>query len=193
MLGRQWQLDPKLYNIEKQQFGLESQSLGMQRALEARQRQDLMRNYYTAKRQNISGQAASGTMFTSGAREQLSNMRQDLSTALQQNTVQTRQTALQQKGLGLTEQQAGLQFNEQMQALRDQWKNLDILAQRYGISAQELSARLQNTIANIKYGAAQNVNLDWAGALQGSSQMMQALMSAGAPPLGAFVGGVGGP
>ena len=171
-LQRQQVLDPKLYGIEQQQYGLSAQQIAQSRA-------DIQRQGAQQVHGEISSNAASGNLFTAGGREGLANTRANIASALKSNDIQ-------RQGLGLSEKQSALTFNEQMAALRDQQKNLNLTAQRYGISAEELQARLQNSLQNINEGNISTILGYQQEGLQNSLQLGQILTSG--LPLGAYAG-----
>lgn len=94
--------------------------------------------------------AGSGTMFTGGHRDQTQLAHQQeisqLSGIRHQEGVSIAQAERSKKGVGLSEKGEILSFNEQMAGLKDEKKNLDMLALRYGISANEIKSRLAHSL-----------------------------------------------
>jgi hypothetical protein len=138
-LKRQFGLVPAEYHLQGQAFNLQSQSIN-------RQRDDINAQFQQQLNNLISAGAGSGSLFTKGQRDTSKLMGQEHTRALQENTAQRSQLSLSEKG-------ANLQFKEHMASLRDEQKNYNILAQRYGISKQEVQARLQNSLKELGYSS----------------------------------------
>lgn len=136
-LARQEKLIPREYGLERQQFGLQGADIAANRA-------SLKREYQQNLNNMIAGEAGAGSLFTKGARDTRSLARFEESQALAANTRQ-------RQSLGIQERGAALGFKEQMASLKDEGKNLNILAKRYGISIKEVQARLANTLKEMGY------------------------------------------
>jgi hypothetical protein len=120
-LQRQLGLVPQQYGLQQQQFGLQEQGI---QAGAAQQMSNLNQQL-----------GASGAYVNPG-----SNTQRGYITSNEQRAMQ---------GVGLERQQAALSNKEQMAQLQDSQKQLDLQAQRLGISSQELKSRLDNALAQL--------------------------------------------
>jgi hypothetical protein len=176
-LGKEY---PQLHNIQLQQNALTLQGMHQSET-------DTKRQYAQMFRDQSANAAASGSTFSKGNRDQTTLERQQEASALSG-------ISRQERSLGLTQRSENIQFQEQMTNLRDQNKNLDILAQRYGISAQEIKTRLSNTLQQMGYQS-QMTEADLAAAIASTDVSMGALVSGSIapPPQGVYgLGGGGG-
>lgn len=165
-LQRQFGLVPKEYGLQKGQFGVEAAGLKQQQS-------DITREYTNQLQQIVSSGAASGSLFTKGQRDTTQLTKQREHSAL-------RGVQLSERSLKLREQGAGLAFKEQMASLRDEQKNYGILAKRYGISEQEVRARLQNTLQQLNLSG-QSTASDLAAALVGANMQTYQAMNPAIP------------
>jgi hypothetical protein len=166
----QGQLLQQQNQFSLQNLGLDTQSLGIQQGALGRQQALLPQQYalqtqgFDLSQQGIqnsaaqqtrglnSSQTARGAYTSIGANQG----RQDIQTQLQQNLA----------NLGLQRQGAALNFQEQQAQNADSEKQLDIQSKRLGISKDELSARLNNALAQLGISGQVSANQ----LLQGFSQ-----------------------
>lgn len=169
---------PALFKLQQQQNTLTDQGY-------AQQIGDVNRNFAYNVAGSTSGAAGAGTLFTGGHRADINQLRADRGSQL--HTI-----GRERQSLKLSEQSEFIQFQEQMSGLKDQSKNLDILAQRYGISKQEIQARLQNTLNQMNVSSQMTAS-DLAQQLAQTDIGMNALINnAAAPPVAQGVYGIGG-
>lgn len=160
-LGRLAQEYPALHKLQGEQNTLSLQgmreNLATQKEQYGLQTGQIQQNYAQQFKDMMSQGAGSGTLFTAGHRDQTALAHQTEKTTLAEMRSQMlsaeKGEARQERGLGLSEQTQNVQFAEQMSALKDQQKNLDLLALRYGVSANEIKTRLDNTILQMGVSA----------------------------------------
>lgn len=198
-LNRLTQEYPQLHQLQQQQNAL---SLAGMRANEQQtqfqyqtQAGDTQRQYTQQFKDMTSSAAGSGTTFTAGNRDQ---------TALQHQTEASTLGAMKsqyaasvgaekrgEEGLATSEKTQNVQYLEQMQGLKDQQKNLNLLALRYGVSANEIKSRLSNTLQQMGLSA-QMTESDLAQQLAQTDINMGALINGSITPPMQGVSGLGG-
>lgn len=99
---------------------------------------DMLRNYKTSGHEMAAREAASGSMFTAGGRDERTNLYADYVSS--HGSLQRSQQAEQ------------INYYEQIRQMQDQQQMLKRMSQRYGISEQEIKSRLAQQLSNIEYG-----------------------------------------
>jgi hypothetical protein len=157
-LGRGKAETTALKKISDEQDKLTEQAIKQQRAMIRSQQLNYLTGWTMQNKQNISGQAASGNLFTQGTKDinaqMVSNRNLQQQSFANQFSANSRAWTNQRLG----EQIQNISYYEKMAAFGDQSKNLNLLAQRYGISGKEIQARLQNQLDQIGAGAMMTVS-----------------------------------
>src|SRR5215471_11600942 len=131
--------------LAKYEQGLTEQQYGLQEKNYTQQFADMLRNYQTNTLQQRASQAAQGDWFTRGGRTDRTNLQKDY---LSSKATLERQKA----GFELGRKGEEANYREQVKQMQDQQQALHRMAQRYGISMQEVESRLKAQLSNIQYG-----------------------------------------
>jgi len=137
-LVRERTLAGREQGITEQQYALQNKEYGQQF-------RDMLRNYITNKEQTWGQQAGAGNYFTRGGRDQRTNLQQDYLSSRDMLKMQQRSFLLGKRG-------EELNYAEQVAKMQDEKMRLHRMAQRYGISEEEIKTRLAQQLSNIRYG-----------------------------------------
>lgn len=142
-LSRQMELLPQQYGLQQQGFDIQGQQLGLGKA-------EIMTNAAKQRRQ-LEHQLVSSGMAAPEANAQRGDI-------LQQRAFGLFGNQLQQNQLGVTRQQAALNFKEQQAQQQDAQKMLGIHSKQLNLSEDEIKGRLQNALNQI--GISNQVSVD---------------------------------
>jgi hypothetical protein len=170
-LKRQLALQPRLHDIQQQQYALQQQGYGLEAQALDQQAEQVVYDSTRQLQQAMGGEAARGATGTIGAARQLEDIAKQKGWSQKDIERAKGQLGLTEKGAELGQQSAEAQFGETMAGLSDQQKSLlassglldlsqqaqtfqlgeqekgiGLVAKGLGITSDEAKAQLQNSI-----------------------------------------------